>query len=139
MPFKRLALPLAAILLLTACDDGEDLDEFAAERNAQRDVAPPGPMTEPTIAKTRPGAADGVAEPDTLTDPAAARCGATKGAVYLGKPFSDEMFESIAHIVPEGGAIRVVYPGDDSAADQMPNRLNLFLDQNGVIRDLRCG
>ncbi|MGB7406904.1 MAG: I78 family peptidase inhibitor [Pontixanthobacter sp.] len=96
-------------------------------------------MTEPTVAQPNSGAAPGAMEPGTMTDPATSTCGATRGASFLGEPFTDELFESIAHIVPEGGAIRVQRPGESYTQDYVANRLNVMLDDGGIIRDLRCG
>ncbi len=122
--------------MLSACGD---TDEFAVDEDAADAPAPPGPETAPRIAQPLPGAAPGVMEPGTMTDPAAAGCGATKGADFIGQPFGDALFESIAHIVPPGGEIRVVRPGDGDDGDARADRLNVMLDNGGIVRDLRCG
>ena len=149
-PFAIAAV--TSLTLLTACGntDGEDesAEEFAARVNGEAPAAipagtaasgdAPDPMpAAPAIVSANPQA--GPYEEGTMTDPKASSCGATRGASYLGERYSGELEQSIAHIVPEGGTMRAVRPGDAVTQDLRENRLNIMLDGSDIVRDLRCG
>jgi len=63
-------------------------------------------------------------------------CGALALQHLVGEPVPDA--EALARI--EGPQrIRVIRPGDMITMDHIPGRLNIELDETGVVRALRCG
>ena len=166
IPNLRHASVLALGLALAACGSSsgetESADEFAARVNAGASGQPvptapaapsdsgttdpaPGPAQAPQtparIAEPKPGAAPIQApfEPGTLTDPKAAECGATKMATFLSQTYSEQLFNVISAQVPANSPVRIVRPDTAVTQDHRPNRLNVMLDRNDVIRDFRCG
>lgn len=68
-------------------------------------------------------------------------CNSAAFGDLLGAPVPSQ--EALAAIVgPDGAAparIRVVRPGQAITMDHMPQRLNIELDDDGVVIRLRCG
>ncbi len=52
---------------------------------------------------------------------------------YVGQPVR------ILYGVSFPFAVRVIKPGDMMTMDYSPNRLNIFLDENDIMREVRCG
>lgn len=61
-----------------------------------------------------------------------ASCGAAGLAGLVGQPLA---------ALPDGswGTLRVIHPGDAVTEDYSPARLNVYLDDAGIIRELTCG
>lgn len=145
MNIPHSALSMLAMLLLSACsaaetDTANSADDFAARinggdtPNAQATVAP-------TVAPPRENAAPGAFAPGTATDPESATCAANMMGPYLGK-LADEATRSAIDAAAFGAAseVRFVAPGGDYISpDPTSSRLNLMLDNQGIIRDARCG
>ncbi len=143
-------VPAAAILALCACgasdDDAvESADEYAARIGGQStDVA--AATSEAAVMAPAPGQTDQTGRPlrraitpGSYTDPAAKTCGAPQMEGLLGNPYTDELGEKIASNIPTGTAIRVVQYGAPPPDGSEASRLNVMLDQIGVVRDFRCG
>lgn len=139
------ALPLA--LALAACGSdpapaNNDADSFAARinQNAGATPAPQGTVA-PTVAEPKPGAAPGPFVPGTQTDPAAKTCGANLMGPYIGKPADQQTRAEIAKVLGRTENLRFVAFGSAGYINPDPTnpRLNLMLDQSGIIRDARCG
>lgn len=132
------------VLILAACsseqaDTGSEADDFAARINGDQQVAQGS--VEPTVAPPRDNAAPGAFAPGTATDPDSATCGANMMGPFLGRP-ADEAARAEIQIITTGvaSAIRFVAPGGDYIRPDPTNpRLNLMLDDQGIIRDARCG
>lgn len=63
-------------------------------------------------------------------------CGAEALAHLLGKPAPDaEALEEL----DTPGRIRVIAPGQPVTMDYIETRLNIELDENGLVALLRCG
>ena len=81
--------------------------------------------------------AEGV-EPEPLPPmPVAEGCGAEQLGSYVGRQATDEV---IARIQEWRGKnpIRVLKPGSAMTMDYRPNRLNVYLDDAGVITEFKC-
>lgn len=140
-----LALPLA--LALAACGSdpapaNNDADSFAARINQNAGATPvPQGTVAPTVAEPKPGAAPGPFVPGTQTDPAAKTCGANLMGPYIGKPADQPTRAEIAKVLGRTENLRFVAYGSAGYINPDPTnpRLNLMLDQGGIIRDARCG
>jgi len=60
-------------------------------------------------------------------------CGAHSRDYLIGQKLSDIDLESLAEIV------RPIHPGDMVTMDHRPERLNIDLDEAGIVVALRCG
>lgn len=159
LPFATLALMLGT---LAACNppagDSGNADDFAARINraggnaaaspaaapvpaeaAQPAQAPAPQPTPARIYKPLPGAAPGAYVAGTATDPKAQGCGAPQVARFFGKALDLDTRAQITQAVAPGTAIRFVQPGTTVPPDPRSQRLNVMIDQAGVIRDARCG
>ncbi|ANK13481.1 hypothetical protein [Erythrobacter neustonensis] len=145
-----LCLSLAA-LALTACDSapatpGNDADSFA-QRIGQPGTAPAAssPVANatnaPQVAAPLPGAAPGAFARGTLTDPAAANCGAPLMAPFIGRPADQPTRAEIAGALGRTDNLRFVAFGSTATVNPDPTnpRLSIMLDGQNIIRDARCG
>ncbi|MEL7445287.1 MAG: hypothetical protein AAGK02_05670 [Pseudomonadota bacterium] len=140
---------LAACLLVAACSGGVDeastnqADDFAARINGDSgaaNTAPKANATPATIAPTREGAAEGAFVAGTATDPEAAICGAPKVGPYIGTKADDAVRQEIVAAVGPENEIRFILPGSTFInPDPTSRRLNVMLDNTGIVRDARCG
>ncbi|AXB76442.1 I78 family peptidase inhibitor [Novosphingobium sp. P6W] len=78
--------------------------------------------------------------PENVPPPAAAMepsCGADQLGGYIGRKASDDV---IAAITAWRGdkPVRVLHPDSMVTMDYRPDRLNIDLDANGIIKGLRC-
>ena len=146
----RKVVPAAAILALCACgaadDDAvESADEYAA-RIGGKSTNVAAATSEAAVMAPAPGQADQTGRPlrraitpGTYTDPAAKTCGAPQMEGLLGNPYTEELGQNIADNMPAGTSIRVVQYGASPPDGSEASRLNVMLDQTGVVRDFRCG
>ena len=81
----------------------------------------------------------GPVEEGSMTAPDSASCGAPAGEDWLGRKFTPALTTQIDAIVPEGGSVRVLESNQPITGLKTPDRLNIMLDENGIIRDFRCG
>lgn len=132
-----------ALLALAACgatetDNSNGAEDFAARINGS------GPKPEatvaPTVAQPLEGAAPGAYAPGTATDPQSSNCAATAMGAFLGRQ-ADEANRAAIMVAAAGASeVRFVQPGSDYIRpDPTSSRLNLMLDNLGIIRDARCG
>jgi hypothetical protein len=59
------------------------------------------------------------------------KCNPPQG--YIGRPIN--MLNGMQFNHPA----RVIHPGEMVTMDYTPDRLNIIVDQNGIIRDMHCG
>lgn len=137
-------LAAASLLVLSACGGGNDepsgnsADDFAARINGDQAQANQGGVP-PTVAEPKPGAAPGPFVPGTQTDPDVA-CGANVMGPYIGKAADEATRGEIMGVIGGGNEVRFIAPGSTFIKpDPTHPRLNLMLDNTGVIRDARCG
>lgn len=136
---------LPAIAALTACGSSEPVDnsqvaeDFAARINGG-EPKPTGTVA-PTVAEPLEGAAPGPYSPGTATDPESSTCGANLMGPYLGRN-ADEATRLAIMQAANGSAaeVRFIPAGSPYIRPDPTNpRLNLMLDNLGIIRDARCG
>lgn len=136
------------LLVLTACganpDSGSNsAEDFAARINGGAENAPaatPVPTNTPTIAAPLPGAAQGAFAPGTATDPESSTCSANLMGDYIGKPADDATKSAIMIAAAGASEVRFVTPGGATVNPDPTNpRLNIMIDNLGIIRDARCG
>jgi len=145
------ALPLTfAMLALAACGSeteapANDAESFAA-RIGNGEAAPsPTPLPQatatPTVAQPLPGAAPGPFARGTLTDPAAALCGAPLMGPFIGKLADQATRADIVKVLGRTENLRFVAYGGDGFVNPDPTnpRLSIMLDAQNIIRDARCG
>ncbi|EHJ62989.1 lipoprotein [Novosphingobium pentaromativorans US6-1] len=78
------------------------------------------------------------AAPETAPPaPVAQSCGAEQLGSYVGQPASDEVLGLIRQWRGDN-PIRVLKPGSAMTMDYRPNRLNVFLDDKGMIEKFEC-
>ena len=141
---KRSALiAVPALLALAACggsadDTGNSADDFAARINGGQ--PDPAATVAPTVAQPLEGAAPGAFAAGTQTDPQSATCAANRMGNFIGKPADEATRDAILFAVTGAREVRFVPPGSDYIRPDPTNpRLNLMLDNTGIIRDARCG
>jgi hypothetical protein len=149
-PARAFAPVLA--LALAACGSpdpqaGNEAEDFAA-RIGQGDQASGAPATPapaatatPVIVKPLPGAAPGPFARGTLTDPAAATCGAPLMGPFIGKLADQPTRAEIAKVLGRTDNLRFVAYGGGGNVNPDPTnpRLSIMLDAQNIIRDARCG
>ncbi|WP_246129595.1 I78 family peptidase inhibitor [Halovibrio variabilis] len=86
------------------------------------DAAPPPP----TVAPNGPG------------EEQAASCDLDAIQSAIGEPFDEA---KLSQLQSDSGArqVRVLRPGEAATMDHRPDRLNVHLDDQDMIEDLRCG
>ncbi len=78
------------------------------------------------------------AKPSKPYPPQVMQCQADPGQAYVGRPASEDV---IAQVKAATGAasVRVLKPGMMATMDFRDDRLNLHLDEHGVIAQVICG
>jgi len=119
MTLAKFALVSASTILLTACVSSQMPISPASD---DVDAAPPPPTVAPTGS----------------SDEQAAACDLEAIQHAIGEPFDDA---KVSQLQSDSRArqVRVLSPGDAATMDHRPDRLNIHLDDQDVIEDLRCG
>ena len=143
-----LTVALAPIALLAGCSEpaqeGESADNFAARINGEQQAAaasaqPNAAATPAATATPQAGAAPGPYSPGTATDPKSAGCGAPKVAAFYGRVADEAVRREVMQALAPQTNVRFHRAGSNVVADAGSPRLNVMLDDAGVIRDARCG
>jgi len=115
----KFALVSTCAMLLTACVSSQ---MPISPANDDVDAAPPPP----TVA---PGAAN---------DDQSATCDLAAVQYAVGESFDEA---KVSQLQSESSArrVRVLRPGDMATMDHRPDRLNIHLDEQDMIEELRCG
>lgn len=71
--------------------------------------------------------------PPDLVQDMAENCGAEQMQDLIGQP------KSVLDGMALARSTRIIAPGTRSTLDYVPTRLNIFLDDKGIITDVRCG
>lgn len=140
---NKIAVIIAMLFALAGCggntdDSSNSADDFAARING----AQPNPQATvaPTVAEPLEGAAPGAFAPGTATDPQSAGCNANLMGPYIGKAADEPTRIAIQTAAAGASEVRFVAPGGEYIRpDPTSPRLNLMIDNLGVIRDARCG
>lgn len=135
-------ITLPAFFAIAACGGsrGEEnnADDFAARINGAQPSAEA--TVAPTVAEPLEGAAPGAYAAGTATDPASATCSANLMGPYIGIPADDATRAQIMAVAAGASEVRFVSPGSAYIRpDPTSPRLNLMIDNIGIIRDARCG
>lgn len=135
----RLIIALVA-LSVVACGEpqqAETAEEFAARVQGQQTTAEPSGVIaqDPAANEAEPA----INETGNSIDPQAASCGAPAAAKYLGQGLNDVISRGIHDVIPEGTRVRVLKPGSTMVANPGSDRLNVIIDNDGIITDFRCG
>ena len=137
-------LALPAIMALAACasepaePSTEAAEEFAARINGAGPTA--GAGVAPTVAQPLEGAAEGAFSPGTATDPGSSTCAANAMGPFIGKEADDATRAQIMTAAAGASEVRFIPQGSPYVRPDPTNpRLNLMLDNLGIIRDARCG
>lgn len=135
-------ITLPALVALAACgsskQDGSNADDFASRINGSQPT--PAGTVAPAIAEPLEGAAPGAFAAGTATDPDSATCGANIMGPFIGKPADDATRGEIAALATGASEVRFIAPGGAYIRpDPTSPRLNIMVDNIGVIRDARCG
>lgn len=149
-PMNRLSIILTApaLLALAACGAPEETDtsaaadDFAARINGGGAGNAPAPAATvaPTIAPPRENAAPGAFAPGTATDPASQTCNANKMGPFLDRTADEATRLEVMSAAAGAAEVRFIQPGSDFINPDPTNpRLNIMLDNQGIIRDARCG
>lgn len=113
---------LSAMVLLTACDSPPADEQDAARAQAQQ-------------------AAEAAATPDpdaAVVAPPVGTCDASQVQGLVGQPFNDALLDQ-AKQDASAQQVRVLKPDTITTMEFVGERLNLEVDDKGVIRDVRCG
>lgn len=128
-------LAVAALLTLTVgCNAGEALDGTTAPPVSPATIPPAAPAELPAEPPGRPAPGNPVNgdEEDTMG------CDASKAEWMIGQQPTDELLRRGA---ADAGAkvSRYIRHDEMVTMEYHPSRLNVDLDENGVIRAVRCG
>ncbi|MEL6876666.1 MAG: I78 family peptidase inhibitor [Pseudomonadota bacterium] len=147
---KRLATPFLAISLLglAACSGSADdasttneADDFAARINGGATTTQTQGNTDPAAGGAQSGgAAPASYVPGTVDDPNATNCNAASMAPFIGQTADNAVRSEIVATVSSTNEVRFIMPGATFInPDPSSSRLNIMIDNLGVIRDARCG
>jgi hypothetical protein len=98
-----------------------------------------GGVTSPTSAGSSSGSADrGPASPPRPYPPASDSCDATKAHFAIGSAASDELLER-ARVAAEAAQARFLRPNEPITMEFLGSRLNLNLNERGMVASTYCG
>ena len=83
-------------------------------------------------------AAAAVATPEATTPPPVGSCDASQVQGLVGQPYTDAM-QSPAKDDAGASDVRVIKPDQPVTMEFIGERLNIELDENGIISGVRCG
>lgn len=129
-------------LMITACAMTEDTD-ISVSLAPETDITPGHELDTDSITEIPPvpgiipeGAPDidGLLEAPPVINaiPGTNACGASRYQSLIGKNFAASAFS-------HAGKYRVIRPGDSYTGDFIQSRLNIFVDEGGIIIELNCG
>ena len=154
MTKPALILTIPALLALAACSGNDSepsntAEDFAARINGgtpkttpaqtQAEVPAPVPMVPGQVAPPQVTVAPGMYVPGTATDPAAETCSANLMGPFLGRLADGLTRSQVQQAAVHASAIRFMDPGSEVIPDPTNPRLNMLLDNTGIIRDAVCG
>lgn len=132
------ALAISLALLLGACAPREDAPAPDAESTPPAATAP-APATAPPDARVPPDTVDAVdagSEPDAST--AQRVCNADAVQALVGQEATEAVVTK-ATADSQSASVRVLRPGDAATMDFRQDRLNINVDDAGVIEKVGCG
>lgn len=143
---RRLTIALAIAATLPSCSDAPVRQTETAGEFAER-IGAPAPASSAAAPDAVAGTAAPAAGPDGVSGPAAdatgdaatSPCGAVVAAAFLGRYADPDARAALTDTARAAGGVRFLEPGANVRPDPRSTRLNVMLDGDGVIRDLRCG
>lgn len=121
----RLAAAGAALVLLAAC-----------QPEAPKPAATPTPIaTDAALASPTDAASNAAVDAEALP---AINCSEGRLAKLMNQPENDETHAAVIAAVGHRH-VRWVHPGDAVTMDYQPGRLNVIVDEHGMIAATRCG
>lgn len=132
------ALAATLALLLGACSPREDAPAPEPEATPPAATAP-APTTAPPDARVPPDTVDGIAT-DPGADPGAEQrvCNADAVQSLVGQEATEAVVTK-ATADSQSASVRVLRPGDAATMDFRQDRLNINVDDAGVIEKIGCG
>lgn len=76
--------------------------------------------------------------PPGMQGPGEETCDAASVQAHVGNTFSDALERNLM-AASQARQVRVLRPGDSYSMDYRPDRLNIHLDEDGRVTELRCG
>ena len=77
--------------------------------------------------------------PPSMNEPGqSGACDLSGVQAYVGRTYSDALRQTLA-TQSDAEDVRVIEPGEGFTLDYRQTRLNIYLDEEGRISDLRCG
>ncbi len=124
-----------------ASDETAGDPEASAAADGENGAAPAKASIRPSITYSEPvSGTGGPSVPGTASDPNASICGAPAVAPFLGRNADQATRAEIVAAVGSQNEVRFVIPGSTFInPDPTSSRLNVMIDNTGVIRDARCG
>ncbi len=129
-PLLLISLFLTATL--AACSTPVDLDESAADTSSQTE------RDDTTATQASNTAMDGSPSDSAMTGDSEHRCDADPAQQFVGESGSSEL-ESQVKEATGSKQVRTLRPDDVITMEYNPERINLRLDDDGVITSIGCG
>ena len=77
-------------------------------------------------------------EAPVTSDESVGACNADAARFAIGKPWTTELGEQ-ARVAAGAATLRVIRPGQMITDDYVSDRLNIELNESGIVTQLRCG
>jgi len=122
-PLTLLSIAALALALGACSTPGDDSAAQAQAAQAGNDVVAPAPET----------------TPGTDTDKMAMQCNADAAQSFVGQQAGDDVVAQAQAAAGAKGAVRVIKPGQAVTMDFRADRLNVEVDEQGVIVRISCG
>ena len=94
--------------------------------------------TQPSTPQPPPTSVDRGSIPPGSSPPLSAECDATKAQWSIGERASNELLER-ARVAAQAGTARFLRPNQAITMEYSSSRLNLELNEQDVVRGVRCG
>jgi hypothetical protein len=101
-------------------------------------IACNGGVTSPTSAGSSSGSADGAPQSPLPSPPASGSCDATKAQFVIGNAASEELLER-ARVAAQAALARFIRPNEPITLEFLASRLNLNLNERGIVESTSCG
>lgn len=130
----RLALLTASLCLLGGCGSHSPKASSYPDMTASSGGNPIAKDSYPSAAASAQPSGD----PAEFDDLPALNCGESRMAPFIGKPESEQVRSAVLDAVGHR-LVRWVHPGQAVTMDYQPGRLNVIVDDHGMIAATRCG
>lgn len=121
----------AAALCACAPNDEVTVDDGAISERVPQELQPVMPVPQPQPADTS-------AQPPTTEEDQMDACNANAARVVVGRVATAEVIEQ-ARVAAGATLVRTLKPGQMVTMEYRENRLNIDLDADNVVTNVRCG